>query len=91
MGILAWLVFGLIAGLIARAIYPGDRPGGVVATILLGIVGAIVGGWIGHAFGGGPDYYSGLTFGGIGWSVSGALVVLFVWSLSTKRRLFGPL
>jgi uncharacterized membrane protein YeaQ/YmgE (transglycosylase-associated protein family) len=87
MGIIAWVVLGLIAGLIARAIYPGEQPGGMLATILLGIVGAVIGGWIGHSFSGAPaDYYTGLSFMGIVWSVVGSLVVLFFWGLATGSR-----
>ena len=46
MGILGWIVLGLIAGAIAKAIMPGKDPGGIVITMLLGIVGAIIGGLI---------------------------------------------
>ena len=46
MGIIAWIVVGLIAGAIAKMLMPGDDPGGFVLTILLGIAGAVVGGFI---------------------------------------------
>ncbi|WP_033436119.1 GlsB/YeaQ/YmgE family stress response membrane protein, partial [Saccharothrix syringae] len=49
MGILGWIVLGLIAGAIAKAVMPGKDPGGFVITMLLGIVGAILGGFIGRA------------------------------------------
>ena len=49
MGIIGWIVLGLIAGAIAKAIMPGDDPGGVIVTIIIGIVGAIVGGLIASA------------------------------------------
>jgi uncharacterized membrane protein YeaQ/YmgE (transglycosylase-associated protein family) len=48
MGIIAWIVLGLIAGAIAKAIYPGHQGGGIFATIGLGIVGALVGGYLGR-------------------------------------------
>ena len=51
MGILLWIVFGLIAGALAKFIMPGRDPGGIVVTILLGIVGAVVGGFLGTALG----------------------------------------
>ncbi len=86
MGILAWIVLGLIAGLIARALYPGEQPGGAIVTILLGIVGALVGGWIGRSLTGTPEYSNGLTFGGVVWAVVGSLVVLFIWSMVSRRR-----
>jgi uncharacterized membrane protein YeaQ/YmgE (transglycosylase-associated protein family) len=46
MGILSWIVFGLIAGAVAKFLMPGDDPGGIIVTILLGIVGAVLGGFI---------------------------------------------
>lgn len=46
MGILSWIIFGLIAGILAKWIMPGKDGGGFFMTILLGIVGAVVGGWI---------------------------------------------
>lgn len=84
MGFLAWIVIGLIAGIIARAIYPGKQPGGAIITILLGMVGAVVGGWLGHALMGTPRD-EGLSFMGIFWAVIGSLILLFVWSLFSRR------
>ena len=46
MGILAWIVLGLISGAIAKAIMPGRDPGGIIVTIIIGIVGAILGGFL---------------------------------------------
>jgi uncharacterized membrane protein YeaQ/YmgE (transglycosylase-associated protein family) len=46
MGILGWIVLGLIAGAIAKAVLPGDDPGGIIVTIIIGIVGAILGGFL---------------------------------------------
>jgi uncharacterized membrane protein YeaQ/YmgE (transglycosylase-associated protein family) len=51
MGILAWIVFGLLAGIVAKLIMPGDDPGGFIITILLGIAGAFVGGFVGSLLG----------------------------------------
>jgi uncharacterized membrane protein YeaQ/YmgE (transglycosylase-associated protein family) len=47
MGILSWIVLGLVAGILAKWIMPGRDGGGFILTVLLGIVGAFVGGWIG--------------------------------------------
>jgi uncharacterized membrane protein YeaQ/YmgE (transglycosylase-associated protein family) len=47
MGILAFLLLGLIAGAIAKALMPGDDRGGILVTMLLGVVGAVLGGWLG--------------------------------------------
>ena len=49
MGILGWIVFGLVVGALAKFVMPGKDPGGIIVTILLGIVGAVVGGFLGRA------------------------------------------
>ncbi len=49
MGIIGWVLLGLVAGVIAKAIMPGDDPGGIIVTILLGIVGALIGGFLANA------------------------------------------
>ena len=46
MGILSWIIFGLIAGAVAKLIMPGDDPGGVIVTIIIGIAGAVIGGFV---------------------------------------------
>lgn len=46
MGILGWIILGLIAGAIAKAIMPGDDPGGIIVTMIIGIVGALLGGFL---------------------------------------------
>ena len=46
MGIIAWIVFGLLAGIVAKLIMPGRDPGGLIVSLILGVLGAIVGGWI---------------------------------------------
>lgn len=51
MGLLGWIVFGLIVGALAKFVMPGRDPGGIIVTMLLGVVGALVGGAIGRAMG----------------------------------------
>ncbi len=51
MGILSWIVMGLIVGVLAKFIMPGKDPGGLIITILIGIAGAFVGGFIGSRLG----------------------------------------
>ena len=85
MGILAWLLFGLIVGAIAKFIMPGAQGGGWIVTIILGIVGAMVGGWIGTLLGIGSDAAT-FTFGGIAMAVLGAIVVLFIYGALTRGR-----
>jgi uncharacterized membrane protein YeaQ/YmgE (transglycosylase-associated protein family) len=50
MGILGWIVLGLIVGAVAKIITPGRDPGGIILTIVIGIVGALLGGYVGRAF-----------------------------------------
>ncbi|HYV35535.1 MAG TPA: GlsB/YeaQ/YmgE family stress response membrane protein [Gemmataceae bacterium] len=84
MGILLWVVFGLIAGAIAKFLMPGKGPGGIVVTILLGIVGAVVGGFIGTLLGFGD--ISGFDLRSMALAVGGGVLILFVFGLSTKSR-----
>jgi len=87
MGIIAWIVLGLIAGAIAKAIYPGHQGGGIFATMGLGILGALVGGYLGSMFLGtsGGAAYGALTIPSIAFAVLGALVLLFLWGLLTRQ------
>ncbi len=85
MGILAWIILGLIAGAIAKAIMPGRDPGGFVVTALIGIVGAVVGGFLGNMiFGIGG--VSGVDIRSILISVVGALLLLWIYRMATRRR-----
>ena len=79
MGIIVTIVVGFIVGLIARAIMPGNQSMGFIMTTILGIVGAIVGQYGANALG---------MSGPIGWvgSVVGAIIVLFIFGLVTKKR-----
>jgi uncharacterized membrane protein YeaQ/YmgE (transglycosylase-associated protein family) len=83
MGILSWIVFGLIAGLIAKFLMPGRDPGGFIITILLGIAGAVVGGLIGRTLGFGD--VTGFDFRSFLIAVVGALVLLFVYRMLKSR------
>ena len=82
MGILTWILFGLVIGVIAKLLMPGRDPGGFIITILLGIAGALLGGFIGRAMGFyGPDQAA-------GWIVSilGALLLLFLYRMIARPR-----
>ncbi|MFE1745791.1 GlsB/YeaQ/YmgE family stress response membrane protein [Coleofasciculus sp. H7-2] len=87
MGIIAWIVLGLIAGAIAKAIYPGHQGGGILATMALGILGALVGGYLGQTFLGisGGAASAPLTVPSIAFAVLGAMVLLFLWGLLTRQ------
>lgn len=77
MGILSWIVFGLIAGIIAKLLMPGSNGGGLIMTSVLGMVGAVVGGFISTLFGMGK--VDGFNIGSFAVAVIGALVVLFIY------------
>jgi uncharacterized membrane protein YeaQ/YmgE (transglycosylase-associated protein family) len=75
MGILGWIVFGLVVGALAKLIMPGKDPGGIFITILLGIVGALLGGFLGRLIG---LYKEGEPAGFIG-ALVGAIVLLWLY------------
>lgn len=77
MGVLSWIIFGLIAGIIAKWIMPGKESVGIIVTIILGIVGAVVGGYISTFFGFGK--VDGFNFGSFVVAVIGAIVVLYIF------------
>ncbi len=49
MGIIAFLILGLLAGIIAKAMLPGEDPGGIIVTMLIGVAGALIGGFLAAA------------------------------------------
>lgn len=75
MGILSWLLLGLIAGALGKFLMPGDDPGGIFVTIGIGIAGAFVGGFLGSFVGLGTT--GGFSLGSIATATVGALVLLF--------------
>ncbi len=81
MGILSWLLFGLVIGAIAKFLMPGNDPGGWIVTILLGIAGSFVGGFLASTLMGKQEQ----TAGWIG-SIIGAMVLLFIYRLIVGRR-----
>ena len=82
MGILAWILFGLVIGVIAKLLMPGRDPGGFIITTLLGIVGAVVATYLGQAVG---WYRPGEGAGLIG-AVVGAVIVLAIYRMVVGRR-----
>jgi uncharacterized membrane protein YeaQ/YmgE (transglycosylase-associated protein family) len=86
MGILGWIVLGLLAGLIAKAIMPGAERVGFIVTTLLGIGGAVLGGFLATAFGFGDpidEFFDVSTWLA---AIVGALIILFLVNLIGDRR-----
>lgn len=84
MGILAWIIFGLIAGALAKFIMPGNDPGGCIVTTLLGIAGAVVGGFIGSLLGFGS--VSEFNIGSLLIAVLGAILLLWIYRMMKRPR-----
>ena len=84
MGILSWILFGLVVGVIAKLLMPGRDPGGFIITILLGIAGALIGGFITKALGFGDpidEFFDLSTWLG---AIIGSIVLLLLY-----RAFFG--
>ena len=82
MGIISWVILGLLAGILAKWIMPGKDGGGIILTILLGIAGAVVGGWVSTLLG--ISTSGGLSIGSILMATLGALILLFVYNKVAK-------
>jgi uncharacterized membrane protein YeaQ/YmgE (transglycosylase-associated protein family) len=82
LGIIGWIIFGLIAGIVAKLLMPGKDPGGFIVTAVLGIAGALLGGFIGQAMG---LYREGEPAGFI-MSVLGAILLLALYRMFTRSK-----
>jgi uncharacterized membrane protein YeaQ/YmgE (transglycosylase-associated protein family) len=86
MGIIAFIILGLLAGAIAKALLPGDDPGGIIITALIGIAGALIGGFLaGAIFDADPmdeffDISTWLT------AIIGSIVLLLIYRLVVGRN-----
>lgn len=84
MGIISWIIFGLIAGVLAKILMPGNDPGGCIITILLGIGGAFVGGLIGTQLGFGT--ISGFDMRSLLIAILGSMILLGIYRALTPQR-----
>jgi uncharacterized membrane protein YeaQ/YmgE (transglycosylase-associated protein family) len=75
MGIISWIVFGLVAGIFAKFLMPGDDPGGFLKTTAVGVVGALVGGFIATRIGFGT--VTGFNLRSFAIAIAGSLLVLW--------------
>lgn len=82
MGILIWLIVGLIAGAIARLLVPGEDPMGWLGTMVLGLIGSLIGGFLGNLF---LDGHLDITTAGIIGSTIGAVVALLIYGAMGSR------
>ncbi|HKH73109.1 MAG TPA: GlsB/YeaQ/YmgE family stress response membrane protein [Vicinamibacterales bacterium] len=77
VGVLGWILFGLVVGIVAKLLMPGRDPGGFIITTILGIVGAVIGGFIGRSLGlYGPGEPAGFLM-----ATLGAVVLLFIYRM----------
>ena len=83
MGILTWIILGLIAGVIAKFLHPGSDPGGFFLTIIIGIVGALIGGFLSTALGFGD--VSGVNLPSLLIAVLGSLILLIVYRMMRRN------
>lgn len=84
MGILSWIILGLIAGAIAKWIRPGKDPQGCIVTIVIGVLGGLLGGWIGSILGwGSVDEFSVRT---LLLAIAGSIIVLAVYATIRKKK-----
>ena len=86
MGIIGWILLGIIAGIIAKAILPGSQPGGFIATTLIGVAGAILAGFIARGLGlGDPidEFFDVSTWIA---AIVGAVVLLLAWGAIANRN-----
>ncbi|MGZ8421264.1 MAG: GlsB/YeaQ/YmgE family stress response membrane protein [Allosphingosinicella sp.] len=83
MGILSWIVFGLLAGLVAKLLMPGRDPGGFFVTILIGIAGALLGGFVARALGMGD--IDGFNLGSFLIAVVGSILLLIGYRMMKRR------
>jgi uncharacterized membrane protein YeaQ/YmgE (transglycosylase-associated protein family) len=86
MGIIGWIILGLLAGLIAKAILPGNDPGGLIVTTILGILGALGGGFIAQAIGFGDPIDEFFDFSTWLAAIIGAIVLLLIYRAVTGDR-----
>jgi uncharacterized membrane protein YeaQ/YmgE (transglycosylase-associated protein family) len=86
MGIIGWILLGLLAGIIAKAVLPGDDPGGIIVTTLIGIAGAFIGGIIAKALGFGDpidEFFDLSTWLG---AIIGSILLLLVYRMLVGGR-----
>ena len=86
MGIIAFLILGLIAGAIAKALLPGRQGGGWLATLVLGVIGALLGSWLGSLImGDGGELFSLTSLWTWVLAIVGSIIVLLIYGFVTRK------
>ncbi len=78
MGILTWIVLGLVIGVLAKMMIPGKQEGGLIATTLLGIGGAVIGGFVASKLGYGS--VTSFDIRTLGLAIGGSIVLVLMFS-----------
>jgi uncharacterized membrane protein YeaQ/YmgE (transglycosylase-associated protein family) len=84
MGIISWIVVGIIAGWLAKFVIQGEGPGGVLGDLIIGVIGAVIGGWIWNYFG--HVGATGINIPSIIVAFVGSVILLFIARALTRRR-----
>jgi uncharacterized membrane protein YeaQ/YmgE (transglycosylase-associated protein family) len=87
MGIIAWIVVGIIAGWLARMVVPGEGPGGLVGDLVIGIIGAVIGGWVFRSLG--HTGVTGINIGSIIVAFIGGVILLLIIRVISGKRVLG--
>ena len=86
MGIIGWILIGIVGGVIAKALLPGNDPGGLIITIIIGVVGALLGGFLARALGFGDpidEFFDVSTWLA---AIIGSMILLVIYRAVTGRR-----
>jgi len=86
VGILGWIILGLLAGAIAKALLPGDDPGGIIVTMIIGIVGALLGGFLAQAIFSVDSIDSFFDLSTWLTAIVGSIILLLLYRLVAGRR-----
>ena len=82
LGVIGWIVFGLIVGAVAKLLMPGRDPGGIIVTMALGTTGALLGGFIGRVL----NWYGPNDGAGFFMSLLGSILLLWLYRMMVSRR-----
>ena len=85
MGIIAWIILGLLAGIVAKMLLPGDDPGGIIITTIVGVIGALLGGFLAKALGFGDPIDEFFDISTWIAAILGSMILLLVYRVVAGR------